>query len=133
MILHRDRLPQRVVEFQDRPPIIVYFDAEGCNFHIGLVAWDPLDPKRIHGANGQCPLWLREHARSLSPDVSDYDDGMINVVEMVGAIALLTTFPDLLRGRRVFIYQDNLTVFHCAPGRTRLAKPISLLRSDVLL
>ena len=32
MILHRDRLPQRVVEFQESPPIIVYSDAEGCNF-----------------------------------------------------------------------------------------------------
>ena len=114
MILHRDRLPQRVVEFQDSPPIIVYSDAEGSNFHIGLVAWDPLDPKRIHSANGQCPLWLREHARSLSPDVRNDDDGMINVVEMAGALALLTTFPDLLRGRRVFMYQDNSTAFHCA-------------------
>jgi len=114
MILHRDRLPQRVVEFQDRPPIIVYSDAEGCNYHIGLVAWDPLVPERTHSANGQCPLWLREHARSLSPDVRDDDDGMINVVEMVGALALLTTFPDLLRGRRVLMYQDNSTAFHCA-------------------
>jgi hypothetical protein len=114
MILHRDRLPQRVVEFQESPPIIVYSDAEGCNFHIGLVAWDPWDPKRIHSANGQCPLWLREHARSLSPDVRNDDDGMINVVEMAGALALLTTFPDLLRGRRVFMYQDNSTAFHCA-------------------
>ena len=114
MILHRDRLPQRVVEFQESPPIIVYSDAEGCNFHIGLVAWDPWDPKRIHSANGQCPLWLREHARSLSPDVRNDDDGMINVVEMAGALALLTTFPDLLRGHRVFMYQDNSTAFHCA-------------------
>lgn len=80
MILHRDRLPQRVMEFQDSPPILVYSDAEGCNFHIGLVVWDPLDPKLIHSANGQCPLWLREHARSLSPDVRNDDDGMINVV-----------------------------------------------------
>ncbi|MFN9685582.1 MAG: hypothetical protein ACK583_10025, partial [Cyanobacteriota bacterium] len=111
MILHRDRLPQRVVEFQDSPPIIVYSDAEGSNFHIGLVAWDPLDPKRIHSTNGQCPLWLREHARSLSPNVRNDDDGMINVVEMAGALALLTTFPDLLRGRRVFMYQDNSTAF----------------------
>jgi hypothetical protein len=39
---------------------------------------------------------------------------MINVVEMTGALALLTTFPDLLRGRRVFMYQDNSTAFHCA-------------------
>ena len=75
-------------------------------FHIGLVAWDPLDPKRIYSANRQCPSWLREHARSLSPDVRD-DDGMNNVGELVGALALLTTFPDLLRGRRVFMYQDN--------------------------
>jgi hypothetical protein len=29
MILHKDRLPQRVVEFQDSPPVIVYSDAEG--------------------------------------------------------------------------------------------------------
>ena len=99
---------------RDRPPIIVYSDAEGRNFHIGLVAWDPLDPERIHSANGLCPLWLREHARSLSPDVCDDDDGMINVVEMVGALALFTTFPDLLRGRRILMYQDNSTAFHCA-------------------
>jgi hypothetical protein len=78
------------------------------------VAWDPLDPKRIHSANGQCPSWLREHARSLSPDVRDDDEEMINVVELVGALALLTTFPDLLRSRRAFMNQDNSTAFHCA-------------------
>ena len=61
------------------------------------MAWDPLDPKSIHSANGQCQVWLREHARSLSPDVRNNDDGMINVVEIVGALALLTTFPDQLR------------------------------------
>ncbi len=114
LFLEMIRTACRNGEFQDRPPIIVYSDAEGRNFHIGIMARDPLDPERIHSANGQCPLWLREHARSLSPDVRDDDDGMINVVEMVGALALLTTFPDLLRGRRVLMYQDNSTAFHCA-------------------
>lgn len=52
IILHKDRLPQRVVEFQDTPPIIVYSDAEGRHFNIGLVAWDPLDPTRVYSANG---------------------------------------------------------------------------------
>lgn len=33
---------------------------------------------------------------------------------MVDALALLTTFPDLFRGRCVFMYQDNSTAFHCA-------------------
>jgi hypothetical protein len=38
MIPHKDRLPQRVVEFQATLPIIVYCDAEGNEFNIGLVA-----------------------------------------------------------------------------------------------
>ena len=58
MILHKDRLPQRVVEFQATPPIIVYSDAEGSDFNMGLFAWDPLEPTRVHSATGKCPPWL---------------------------------------------------------------------------
>ncbi len=114
MILEPSRLPRRTVYFHDTPPIILYSDAEGDDFYIGLVAFDPLQPERVYSASGPCPTWIMDMARRLCPDVANDKDGMINVVEMVGALALLTTFPDIVRGRRCFMYQDNSTAFHCA-------------------
>ena len=114
LILEPSRLPRRAVYFQDTPPVILYSDAEGDGFYIGLVAFDPLQPDRVYSASGACPPWIMAHARRLCPDVANDEDGMINVVEMVGALGLLTTFPDLVRGRRCFMYQDNSTAFHCA-------------------
>ena len=114
MILEPSRLPRHTVSFQDTPPILLYSDAEGHDFDIGLVAYDPLEPTRRHSASGPCPPWLLTLARRLCPDAANDSDGMINVVEMIGALALLTTFPDLIRNRRCFMYQDNSTAFHCA-------------------
>ena len=109
MIPHKDRLPQRVVEFQATLPIIVYCDAEGNEFNIGLVAWDPLDPTRVHSAANECPPWFLQSACSMCPDVLDADDGLMNAVAMVEALALLI-FPDMLRVCRILTYQDKSTV-----------------------
>ena len=114
LIQEPSRLPRRTVYFQDTPPVILYSDAEGDGFYIGLVACDPLQPDRVYSASGACPPWIMALARRLCPDVANDEDGMINVVEMVGALGLLTTLPDLVRGRRCFMYQDNSTAFHCA-------------------
>ena len=114
------------MKFQATIPIIVYSDAEGIDFNIGLVAWDPLDPTRVHSAAGTCPPWLLQHTLSMCPDARDADDGLINAVALAGALVLFTTFPDMLRGRhigrRILMYQDNLMVFHCAVPATATSR-----------
>ena len=97
------------MKFQATIPIIVYSDAEGIDFNIGLVAWDPLDPTRVHSAANECPPWFLQSACSMCPDVLDADDGLMNAVAMVEALALLI-FPDMLRVCRILTYQDKSTV-----------------------
>ena len=43
----------------------------------------------------------------------DDDQGLINCVELVGAISLLLTFADIISDRHALLYQDNSTAFHC--------------------
>jgi len=104
------------VKFQATIPIIVYSEAEGIDFNIGLVAWDPLDPTRVHSAAGTCPPWLLQHTLSMCPDARDADDGLINAVAMAEALALLTTFPDM---HRVCLdVSRQIDSFHCAVTNT---------------
>ena len=90
-------------------PFIVYSDTEGSEFNIGLVAWDPVDPTRVHSAASECPPCLLQSACSMCPDVFDSNDGLMNAVAMAEALALLI-FPDMLRVCRILTYQDKSTV-----------------------
>ena len=54
LIIHQDRVPHRGVSFLDDPSVILYSDAEGSNFGIGLIAWDPMSPATTSSSSNKC-------------------------------------------------------------------------------
>jgi hypothetical protein len=114
LILHPDRVPHRVVSFLDDQPVILYSDAEGSDFGIGLIAWDPLFPATTFSSSDTCPSWLLNHVTTRSGPSTDGRQNIINPVELIGSLTALWTYRDLVRGRRVLLFQDNSTAFTAA-------------------
>jgi hypothetical protein len=123
-ILAPEALPHRRICFDNvqLPHVVAYSDAEGADFGIGLVVFDPLQPRpptdplagRLaagYYSVATCPGWLLDRLRAMHP--RDDDQGLINCVELVGAISLLLTFADIISDRHALLYQDNSTAFHC--------------------
>ena len=125
LILHPDRLPSRTISFDEVPPVILYSDAEGETFGIGLFAWDPLTPSEHWYASDVCPQWLLDRIKDLVPpqveaprhptcQEKEEHPHIIAPVEMAGSLSALLTFAHLIRGRRVFLFQDNASAFNAA-------------------
>jgi hypothetical protein len=119
-IFTKGQRPHRRMFFSDIPPAIAYSDAEGGTFGIGLCAFDP----RLKGHPGFTmqytppPDWLLARVRSfIGKDPSlpqkERGQGIINCTELIGAVSLLLTFPDVFTGRKAFLFQDNSTAFAC--------------------
>jgi hypothetical protein len=123
-ILDPEALPKRRICFDNvqLPHVVAYSDAEGAEFGIGLVMFDPMTPRlptdKLAGilaagfwSTTTCPGWLMDRLRAAHP--RDDDQGLINGVELIGAISLLLTFADVISDRHALLYQDNSTAFHC--------------------
>ena len=123
-ILAPDALPKRRICFDNvqLPHVVAYSDAEGAEFGIGLALFDPMQPRPPtdilagtlaagYFSSTTCPHWLLENLRAMHS--RDDDQGLINCVELVGAISLLLTFEDIISDRHALLYQDNSTAFHC--------------------
>jgi hypothetical protein len=115
-----------MISFDEAPPVILYSDAEGETFGIGLFAWDPIAPSEHWYASDVSPQWLLDRIRELFPppqvEAPRHPTGqeeeehphIIAPVEMAGSLAALLTFAHLIRGRRVFLFQDNSSAFNAA-------------------
>jgi hypothetical protein len=113
-ILREDQLPSRQIAFGDDEPVIIYTDAAGQDLGIGIVAWDPVNPDTTWVASALCPQWIRGKLLEYCPADDEGNTFLINPVEMLGSLAALLTFHDLVRGRRVWMFQDNAAAFNCA-------------------
>ena len=111
-ILTPEALPSRRVIFNDRPPVTGYSDAEGDTFQIGLVFCDPARADKHPGwfSSTQTPKWILAHIMDLHP--RDDTEGIINCIELLGAICLLLTYQEEIWGRKISIFQDNSTAFY---------------------
>jgi hypothetical protein len=113
------QLPHRRIIFNDLPPSVAYSDAQGETFGIGLCAFDPLlNNHPGFTCSTSPPDWLLARVRSFtgkdqSLSQKERDQGIINCIELIGAISLLLTFPDVFTGRKAFLFQDNSTAFAC--------------------
>ena len=123
-------LPRRRVFFNSTPPLVAYSDAEGARFGIGLTFLDPMarvnEAQRLPGGvfcATRCPEWILDELRALHS--RDDDKGLINCVELVGAISLLLTFEADLYGRCALIYQDNSAAFHAMVSGAARSPPLA--------
>ena len=123
-------LPRRRVFFNSTPPLVAYSDAEGALFGIGLTFLDPMarvnEAQRLPGGvfcATRCPEWILDELRALHS--RDDDKGLINCVELVGAISLLLTFEADLYGRCALIYQDNSAAFHAMVSGAARSPPLA--------
>ena len=58
----------------------------------------------------QTPAWILAHIMELHP--RDDNEGIINCIELLGAICLLFTYQEEIWGRKISIFQDNSTAFY---------------------
>ena len=129
-LLQPNCLPKRRVFFNSTPPVVAYSDAEGASFGIGLTFMDPMarthEAQRLPGgiySSTRCPEWILDELRSLHS--RDDDKGLINCVELVGAISLLLTFEEEFYGRCALLYQDNSAAFHAMVSGAARSPPLA--------
>jgi hypothetical protein len=86
-----------------RPPVIVYsdasFDPQRRKAILGFYVKNPLVEHGVWGSL-ELPDWFYEH---LAPDKKTY----IMQAEIIAAIAVYYSLPDMLRGRSVVHFIDN--------------------------
>jgi len=113
LILHPDTLPCRLIEFGDDMPVFLCSDATGDG-GIGLNACDPKEPTILWSRTCSCPEWLKAELVVMCPADLHGIHRIQGHLEMLGALVCVLTFTDLIRGRRVTMYQDNAAAFNAA-------------------
>ena len=140
-ILATEALPERCICFDNvqLPHVVAYSDAEGVQYGISLVIFDPLlhlPPIDLltgvlagrYRLSTTCPEWLLARLRDMHP--RDDDQGLINCVELIDDISLFMTFADVISDRHAASREArgsaSTTRCRVAPAQTNHRRPETL-------